>query len=76
MIEKKTQGDLFLEIKSILEKTTSDDYELQIKPIKDKEWISIESLLNYINNLIKSNDVYRYEAIGLFEDLLEKLKND
>jgi len=70
MIEKKTQGDLFLEIKSILEKTTSDDYELQIKPIKDKEWISKESLLNYINSFIDK------KKTDLFEDLLEKLKND
>ena len=44
------------------------------KKISNKEWISKDSLLEYIRNLEISNEIYRKEAQELFDDLIEKVE--
>jgi hypothetical protein len=39
-----------------------------------EKWVSVNNLKEYIDNLIKSNDMFRYEAIDLFEDLVDEIE--
>jgi hypothetical protein len=64
MIEKKKECDMEL---------TIQDGKNQVK-LNLKEWISKDSLLQYIRDLETSNQMYGKDTQTLFDDLVEEIE--
>ena len=52
-------------------------YYIYVEGVLSQKWVNVGSILEYIDNLRKSNDMWRYsedEVWSKFEDMLESKK--